>query len=50
MSSSETCREYLYISVCVWYHHEDSFTQMKRSNADEETLRAVLEMLFLISD
>ncbi len=39
------CREYLYISVCIWY--EDSFTQMKRSNAHEVTLRAVLEMLFM---
>ncbi len=39
------CCEYLYISVCIWY--EDSFTQMKRWNAHEVTLRAVLEMLFV---
>ncbi len=39
------CREYLYVYVCIWY--EDSFTQMKLSNADEVTLRAVLEMLFI---
>ncbi len=39
------CREYLYISVCIWYGA--SFTQMKRWNADEVTLRAVLEMLFM---
>ncbi len=32
------CREYLYISVCIW--HEDSFTQIKLWNAHEETLRA----------
>ncbi len=35
------CREYLYISVCIWY--EDSFTQMKRWNAHKVTLRAVLD-------
>ncbi len=29
------CREYLYISVCIWY--EDNFTQMKRWNAHEVT-------------
>ncbi len=34
-----------YISVCIWY--EDSFTQMKRWNAHDVTLRAVLEMLFV---
>ncbi len=28
----------------IWY--DDRFTQMKRSNAHEETLRAVLGMLF----
>ncbi len=39
------CREYLYISVCIW--HEDSFTQIKLWNAHEVTLRAVLEMLFV---
>ncbi len=39
------CREYLYISVCIWY--EDSFTQMKQSNRHKVTLRAVLEMLFV---
>ncbi len=39
------CREYLYISVCIWY--DASFTQMKRWNADEVTLRSVLEMLFM---
>ncbi len=39
------CHEYLYISVCIWY--EDSFTPMKRSNAHEVTLRAVLEILFV---
>ncbi len=39
------CREYLYIAVCIWY--DASFTQMKRWNADEVTLRAVLEMLFM---
>ncbi len=39
------CREYLYISVCIWY--EDSFTQMKWWNAHEVTHRAVLEMLFV---
>ncbi len=32
--------EYLYISVCIWYD-EDSSTQIKRSNANEATLRAV---------
>ncbi len=42
------CREYLYISVYIWYD-EDSFTQIKWSNADEVTLRAVLEMLFIYS-
>ncbi len=39
------CREYLYISVFIWY--EDSFIKMKRSNAHEVTLREVLEMLFV---
>ncbi len=39
------CREYLYISVCLWY--EDSLTQMKRWNAHKVTLSAVLEMLFV---
>ncbi len=32
--------------LCVWY--KDRFTQMKRSNAHEVTLRAVLEMLFCV--
>ncbi len=40
------CHEYLYIFVCIWYD-EDSFTQIKWSNADEVTLRAVMEMLFM---
>ncbi len=35
------CREYLYISVCIWY--EDSFTQMEWWNAHKVTLRAVLD-------
>ncbi len=51
MSSSET--ELLFWRVamntftflCVW--NEDSFTQMKRSNAHEVILIAVLEMLFM---
>ncbi len=39
-------REYLYISVCIWY--EDSFTQMKWSNAHEVTLRAVLDVFMYL--
>ncbi len=31
--------------LCIWY--DDRFTQIKWSNADEVTLRAVLEMLFM---
>ncbi len=35
----------LHFCVLIWY--EDSFTQMKRWNAHDVTLRAVLEMLFV---
>ncbi len=31
------CREYLYISVCIWYEEYDSFTQMKRWNAHSDS-------------
>ncbi len=31
--------------MCIWY--DASFTQIKRQNAREVTLRSVLEMLFM---
>ncbi len=41
-------RKHLYISVCIMVCIYDAgFTQMKRSNACEMCLRAVLEMLFI---
>ncbi len=41
-------RKHLYISVCIMVCIYDAgFTQMKRSNAREMCLRAVLEMLFM---
>ncbi len=51
MSSSETKLLFWRVAVntftflCVW--NEDSFTQMKRSNAHEVILIAVLGMLFM---
>ncbi len=41
------CREYLYISVCIWY--EDNFTPMKRSWSDSQSSSGDVVRVFMSS-